>query len=566
MAAQVTGTPVDIRITVTDSLGKAVFSTTTRDYALSTPVGTWTQFDFPFSITDTPANDYLVVEFSSDQNTGTVFGWDTLTGTFTSSFQSAVRVATDLSPTLGTTSSLLCWINTTQTGNNTHYQAPAITGVEQATAANDINWGYLDSKGHLCMAVGDSTLASTVVVNDGKWHHVALTRDASAGTVKIYIDGALNTSATLPTGNKTSSFRLIGALSDVQSDGITFTGGNYFNGQIDDVGIYNLVVDPAVVAALALPPAAPTQLVVTPASGTELDLGWTDNANNETGYEVWRSISGGAWVRIAQLAANTVSYMDVGLSQGTSYSYYVRAVDSAGYADSGIVNSATPVPPQTPSGATCTFLSSYEVDLQWNDNSNNETGFKVLRRVNNVNFAEIASLPANSTSYKDTSVQPGIPYEYHIQAYNVAGYSDFTGLSITTPTLYQSYLATYFTAQQLADPTISGDLADPDHDGIVNLLEYAFGSNPTQANVSGLPVVSMQNGYLTISFVERIAPTDVTYAVEVSGDMSTWNSGSGYTTQLSVTAIDAVTQRVVVRDNTPASSAERRFIRVRVSH
>ena len=301
------------------------------------------------------------------------------------------------------------------------------------------------------------------------------------------------------------------------------------------------------------------QLVVAPASGTELDLTWTDNANNESGYEVWRSISSGAWVRIAQLAANTVTYMDVGLSQGTNYSYYVRAVDSAGYADSNIVNSATPVPPQTPSGAAVTFLSPTEVDLQWNDNSNNEVGYKVLRRVNNVNFNEIASLPANSTSYRDLAVQPGTAYEYHIQAYNIAGYSDFTGLSITTPTQYQFYLSTYFTAQQLANPAISGDLADPDHDGICNLLEYAFGSDPTVASVSNLPVVSVQNGYLTISFIERVAPTDLTYTVEVSGDMITWNSGSSYTNQVSVTSINAATQQVVVRDSVPVSSAAQTF-------
>ncbi len=258
--------------------------------------------------------------------------------------------------------------------------------------------------------------------------------------------------------------------------------------------------------------------------------------------------------------------MDVGLSQGTSYSYYVRAVDSAGSADSNIVNSATPVPPATASGAMVTFLSSYEIDLKWSDNASNEAGYKILRRINNVNFAEVASLPPNSTTYQDKNVQPGITYEYHIQAYNVAGYSDFAGLSVTTPTQYQSYMGTYFTAQQMADPTITGDMADPDHDGISNLLEYAFGMDPTHADVSNLPVMSLQNGYMTISFVQRVAPTDLTYTVEVSSDMSTWNSGSSYTTQVSTTAIDAATQRVVVRDNTLVSAATRRFIRVRVSH
>ncbi len=566
VASQITGTAADIRITVTDSLGKAVFSTATRDYTLSTTLKTWTQYDFPFSVTGVPANDYLVVKFSSDSNNGGTFGWDTLTGTFTSTFESSVQVASDLSLTLGTTSSLLFWVKTTQVGNDTHWQAPAITGVEQAANANDINWGYLDSHGHIGLAVGDNTVASATAINNGQWHHVGLSRDASAGTVKIYVDGALNASAALPTGNKTSSFRLLGALSDVLSDGITLTGGNYFNGQLDDVRIYNLVIDPAVVASLAVPPATPTQLTVTPASGTELDLAWIDNATTETGYEVWCSISGGAAVRTAQLAANATSYMDVGLTQGTNYSYFVRAVNSAGSSDSNIVNTATPVPPPTPSGATVTFLSSNEVDLKWNDNATNETGYKVLRRINNVNFAQIGSLPPNSTSYQDKTVQPGITYEYHIQAYNVAGYSDFTGLSITTPTQYQSYLAMYFTPQQLADPTITGDTADPDHDGIGNLLEYAFGSNPTKSDVSRLPLVSVQNGYLTISFIQRVAPADVTYTVEVSGDLNTWSSGSGATTTVSTTAIDVATQRVVVRDNTQTNAAAKRFIRVRVSH
>ena len=567
LAAQTTGTPGDIRITVSDSLGKAVFSTTTRDYTLSTPVKTWTQYDFPFSVTSAPANDYLVVSFSSDAKVGQYFGWDTLTGTFTATNEPAVQVASDLSPTLGSTSSLLFWIKTTQTGNDTHWKAPAVTGVEQSANSNDINWGYLTSTGRIGVAVGESgSVLSTAPVNDGAWHHIGLSRDAATGVVKVYVDGVLNVTGTLETGNKTSAFRLIGALSDVMSDGITFIGGNYFSGQLDDVRIYNLVVDPAVVSSFALPPAAPAQLVVTPASGTELDLGWTDNANDETGYEVWRSISGGASVRIAQLPTNATSYMDVGLTQGTSYAYFVRAVDSAGSADSNVVSTATPVPPQTPSGVAVTFLSSNEVDLQWIDNSNNEAGFKVLRRINNVNFIQIASLPPNTTQYKDTTVQPGIYYEYHIQAYNVAGYSDFTGLNVTTPTQYQSYLATYFTAEQLADPAITGDLADPDHDGIGNLLEYAFGSNPTLADTSHLPTLSVQNGCLAISFIQRVAPTDLTYAVEVSGDMITWNSGSSYTTQVSATPIDAATQRVVARDNTLTSAAGSRFIRVRVSH
>ena len=72
--------------------------------------------------------------------------------------------------------------------------------------------------------------------------------------------------------------------------------------------------------------------------------------------------------------------------------------------------------------------------------------------------------------------------------------------------------------------------------------------------------------YLTISFIQRVAPTDLSYAVEVSSDVINWRSGSSDTTQFSVTAIDNATQRVVVRDNTPATGAAKRFIRLKVSH
>lgn len=566
-AAQTTGTPANIRITVSDSLGKAVFSTTTAKYTLSTRLKTWTQYEFPFNVTYAPANDYLVVSFSSDTKVAAYFGWDTITGTFAALNQSAVNVEDDLAPTLGSTSSLLFWIKTSQTGDDTHWRAPAVTGVEQSANDNDINWGYLSGNGRIGVAVGNSgSVLSTAPINDGAWHHVGLSRDADTGVVKVYVDGVLNVTGTLQTGDKTSSFQLIGALSVVAGDGFTFTGANYFNGQLDDVRIYNLVVDPVVVSSFALPPAAPSQLVVTPASGTELDLTWTDNATNETGYEVWRAVNFGSGVRIAQLATNATSYMDISLSQGTSYSYFVRAVGSAGSADSSIVTATTPTPPVTPSGATVTFLSPTEVDLQWNDNSNNEVGFKVMRRVNNGAFAQIASLNPNTTQYKDLTVQPGIAYEYHIQAYNVAGYSDFAGLNVTTPTRYQSYLSTYFTSQQMADATVTGDTADPDRDGISNLLEYAFGADPTKPDVSRLPTVSTQNGYITISFIQRVPPTDLTYVVEVSGDLVTWNSGSSYTTQVSATSIDAATQRVVVRDNILTSAAARRYIRVRVTH
>jgi hypothetical protein len=356
-------------------------------------------------------------------------------GAYDVNSQSAVQVANDLSSVLGSTSSLLFWIHTTQTGNNTYWQAPAVTGVEAGGSANDIGWGYLDATGRICVCVGDSgSVKSANPVNDGNWHYIALTRDAVAGTVNIYVDGVLSSTGTLQTGNKTSRFTLIGARSVVASDGVTFTGANFLNAQLDDVRIYNVVVTAATVASLGEPPAAASNLVLTPASGTELDLSWVDNATNATGYEVWSSDNGGPYTRLAQLPATATTYISGGLTQGTLYYYFVRAISASGSADSPIESATTPVAPATPTNATVVGLTPTEVDMTWTDNANNEVGYRVLRRTNQADFAQIAQLPPNSSAYSDTTAQAGVTYDYHIQAYNIAGVSDFTGFTVTVPT------------------------------------------------------------------------------------------------------------------------------------
>ena len=51
-------------------------------------------------------------------------------------------------------------------------------------------------------------------------------------------------------------------------------------------------------------------------------------------------------------------------------------------------------------------------------------------------------------------------------------------VSVVKITNYSEWAATYFEVGELADQNISGKSADPDGDGIPNLLEYAFRLNP----------------------------------------------------------------------------------------
>ncbi len=60
------------------------------------------------------------------------------------------------------------------------------------------------------------------------------------------------------------------------------------------------------------------------------------------------------------------------------------------------------------------------------------------------------------------------------------------------------------------------DLSDPDHDGICNLLEYAFGLNPNADSSGLLPHPVMSDTSFSVSFVEPNEVIGLTYAAEWS--------------------------------------------------
>lgn len=143
------------------------------------------------------------------------------------------------------TASLSFWIKTTQTGNNTGWQAPGIAGVEEAGGSDDIFWGWLDASGRIGLSVAnDFSTKSTIAINDDVFHHIVLTRDSAAGNYQIYIDGALNNSGSLPGGTIGNVFSSIGRIED--------TGGSeeYFQGTLDELKIFSSVISSADVTTL----------------------------------------------------------------------------------------------------------------------------------------------------------------------------------------------------------------------------------------------------------------------------------------------------------------------------
>ncbi len=101
---------------------------------------------------------------------------------------------------------------------------------------------------------------------------------------------------------------------------------------------------------------------------------------------------------------------------------------------------------------------------------------------------------------------------------------------------------------------------DADHDGLVNLLEYAIGTNGTITSVNPQVVTLAPvstNKYLRLTITKNPAATDVTFVIEASSNMVDWSS-AGLITETNTSA------QLTVRDNLAVSGNNQRFMRARV--
>jgi fibronectin type III domain protein len=92
-------------------------------------------------------------------------------------------------------------------------------------------------------------------------------------------------------------------------------------------------------------PNAPTNLTANAVSPTQINLSWTDNSNNETGFSIERCAGQNCtnFVQIATVGADVTSYPNTGLTSNTRYRYRVRAFNLNGNsAYSNIVTVRTP--------------------------------------------------------------------------------------------------------------------------------------------------------------------------------------------------------------------------------
>jgi titin len=92
------------------------------------------------------------------------------------------------------------------------------------------------------------------------------------------------------------------------------------------------------------------------------------------------------------------------------------------------------LPPASPGNLTAQAVSCSQINLAWQDNSDNEDLFRIERSENGTTFAEIDTVGPNVTSYSDTGLDESTTYWYRVRACNAAGCSGYSNVaSATTP-------------------------------------------------------------------------------------------------------------------------------------
>ena len=181
-----------------------------------------------------------------------------------------------------------------------------------------------------------------------------------------------------------------------------------------------------------VPASAPTLLGA--ASDGAAILSWTipadDGGSPISGYEIYRSVAGGPEALLASTTGTT--HVDFGLTNGTTYTYRVAAVNGAGIgAFSNAVTvtpTAEPTAPEAPLNLTATKAkgAANAIDLAWSaplddGGSPIATYFVYRRGPTETSFTLIGNPDGTTTTFRDSTVERRTTYTYYVTAWNAYG-------------------------------------------------------------------------------------------------------------------------------------------------
>ena len=169
----------------------------------------------------------------------------------------------------------------------------------------------------------------------------------------------------------------------------------------------------------------------------EYSYGHRRCASDGTGFRTVMSYSCSGASRVTQFSNPSVTYN--GYPTGISYegdpansaenarSMNLTADTVASFrgASTGTSPPAQPTAPASPSSLKASAASTSSITVSWTDSSSDESGFRLERSANGVDFTEVASLGANTTSFGDGGLSAKTTYWYRVRAFNSVGNSGY---------------------------------------------------------------------------------------------------------------------------------------------
>ncbi|MCF7794440.1 MAG: fibronectin type III domain-containing protein [Candidatus Cloacimonetes bacterium] len=174
---------------------------------------------------------------------------------------------------------------------------------------------------------------------------------------------------------------------------------------------------------------APSDLILTQLNIQSILLDWQDNSDDENGFRIDRKIGNNEWEEnYRNLPANTVSIIDSQLTIFDTYFYRLCAYDADDFTDQIVetIDFRDIDSLNAPSNLVLTQVSPESISLSWQDNSSQEEGFRIERKIGDNDWEEnYHILPPNIHYFYDENLDIIDNYTYRVSAFIGETYSEY---------------------------------------------------------------------------------------------------------------------------------------------
>ena len=262
--------------------------------------------------------------------------------------------------------------------------APAMLTVTPVSATRlDLSWSYTGT-------VSYNTIIERKTGTDGTWSVIYTT---PLGVLK-YSDTGLSPN--------TRYFYRIRKSMGTGSSGLPYPNNEIGIGAYTNLGNLSLTGSAAV--------------------NNTISLSWTGNSGSAD-IIIERKMSDGSFSPLDTVSYLASSWTDTtGLVPSASYTYRIKARTSTNESMYSNIITVQNLYLDAPSVLTVTVTSNSAVELNWRDNSTDETGFEIWRYIyGSGTYTLYATVDRNITTFTDNTIQRGVQYNYMVRAYVASG-------------------------------------------------------------------------------------------------------------------------------------------------